>query len=942
MRKIFIFMLVLASLFVGLMSSSTKKLQADTKPTVLKIHYFRFNDDYQDGWSIWLWQKAPTDGAGVDCTFDKDASGLVYDDFGVVATIDLTSSSFKGATRIGVIMKKGSWEQKDISVDRFIDIPEQTNDGVVNVYFVEDDERIGYSIDDPQGPERKDKIRYAYFQSETKIVFGLTKAINKDDISLLIGGELATNCTINLNKSSGIITLYSKLDFNNSYIVQANIAGETMSYAVTYDGIYDSKAFNDAFYYSGNDLGSIPSQSETTFRLWAPISKSVVLNIYASGTPQSLGGTDEAIQTVPMQKDVKGTWFAKINQNLHGYYYTYSVTNGSTTYEVVDPYAKSAGVNGLRGMIIDFAKINPNGFSYNKRAQNINKETDAIVYELHVRDLTSHSSWNGKEEYRGKFLGLTEKGTRYQGATTGLDHIIELGVTHVQLIPIFDHGAVDESRLNDTKYKQNGIFNWGYMPENYNVPEGSYSSDPYDGITRVVELKQTTTSLVNNNINVVMDVVYNHTGKSGDSNLNLIVPGYYYRMNEDGSFSNGSGCGNETASERLMMRKFMVDSVVFWATEYNIAGFRFDLMALHDTDTMNEIATKLKAIDKNILIYGEPWNGGTTPIDGGIAADKVNLAKMPNIGAFNDDMRDAIKGSVFDAAGKGFIQGDISSANINKIKYGIVGGVNHKGVSSEGLSYNKVWHTSPSKTINYVSAHDNNTLYDKIMLSTTNKQKDARIEMQKQANAIVLTSQGIVFIHAGAEFMRSKPKEGGGYDSNSYTSPDSTNQLRWDKKVGTNNTNVFNYYKQLIAFRKAHPAFRLGTAEEVNNSIEFLDNLPKGVIAYTISTDNISEADSYKKILVIHNSNALQLASINIPEGKWTQVANCIQVGEEIKDFVEGDKINVFANETAILYLNVESHDSPAKKGCFKNTQIVEFISLMSLLVASVYVIKKR
>ncbi|HPG44026.1 MAG TPA: alpha-amylase family glycosyl hydrolase, partial [Acholeplasmataceae bacterium] len=341
--------------------------------------------------------------------------------------------------------------------------------------------------------------------------------------------------------------------------------------------------------------------------LWAPISSAVTLNLYQTGTPANYGGSDTPTQTIPMIKGDQGVYMVEVNQSLHGTYYTYSVTNGSSTYEVIDPYAKSSGVNGLRGLVVDFSQINPEGFEYNDRPDNMNSYTDAIIYELHVRDLTTHSSWNGTEANRGKYLGLIEKGTSYQGVSTGFDHIVELGVTHVQLLPFFDYGVVDETKVGDVGYN---AFNWGYMPLNFNVLEGTYSSDPYNGLTRVIEMKQVVQAFHEENIRINMDVVYNHTGLSADSNFNLIIPGYYHRKTDTGAFSNGSGTGNETASERYMVRKFMVDSVLFWATEYNLSGFRFDLMALHDIETMELIAEELHAIDPTIMVYGEPWMGG--------------------------------------------------------------------------------------------------------------------------------------------------------------------------------------------------------------------------------------------------------------------------------------------------------------------------------------------
>jgi pullulanase len=559
-------------------------------------------------------------------------------------------------------------------------------------------------------------------------------------------------------------------------------------------------------------------------------------------------------------------------------------------------------------MIVDFSQTNPEGFTYNSRPDNITNPTDAIIYELHVRDLTSHSSWNGPEAYRGKFLGLSVEGTSYNGVTTGLDHIKELGVTHVQLLPLFDFGVVDETKLNDAKYKK---FNWGYMPLNYNTPEGSYSTDPYDGTKRITELKQTVSALNKNNIGLIMDVVYNHTGLSADSNFNIIVPGYYYRLNSDGGFSNGSGTGNETASERYMMRKFMIDSTTFWAKEYNISGFRFDLMALHDTETMNQIVDALKAINEDIMVFGEPWNGGTTVMDASTAADKLNLVDMPEVAAFNDDFRDGIKGSVFSASEGGFVQGINTPTVNNRVRYGVAGGTDYPGLGLEGISYKTIWHTSPSKTINYVSAHDNNTLYDKLMLSTSFNLKQYVDEMQKQAYAIVLTSQGIPFLHAGVEFMRSKPATGGTFDSNSYQSPDTVNQLRWDLKAQTTKMEVFAYYKGLIELRKAHPAFRMATSAEVLNNVDFVYEDKPGILAYTIS--NYANNDTWGTILVIHNSGTF--VKLPLPAGTWNMVDDGKRVGTEVlKTYEEGSTVTVLDHETVILYQGEKAPED--SKGC--------------------------
>lgn len=905
-------------------------ISAEESITTLKIHYFRYNGDYSDGWDLWVWQKAPVDGAGASYSFDRVNNEIVIDDFGAVATIDLTNSSLKGATKIGIIIRKGDSWVKDVSTDRFIDIKETNETGVIDRYFVEGDKRIGSSSNDPLGPDRTDKIRFAYFKNESEIAFSLTAKLKSNDISLIVDGEIF-NSTIEVEGTNGLVTINEKLDFSKSYILSANFSKGQKTYQITYDGIYDSDAFNEAFGYEGNDLGATINNGKTTFRLWAPISSRVVLNIYSTGTPLSLGGSNTKEEIIEMKKDVKGTWVYEVNESLHGKYYTYSVTNGLITNEVVDPYAKSAGVNGVRGLIVDFSKTNPKGFKYNNRPNNISNATDSIIYELHVRDLTSHSSWNGNEEYRGKLLGLTVEGTTYENVTTGLDHIKELGVTHLQLLPFFDHGVINEA-------DPNAAFNWGYMPLNFNVIEGSYSTNPFDGLVRISELKQVTNTLTKNNIGLIMDVVYNHTGQSADSNFNLIVPGYYYRMNSDGSFSNGSGCGNETASERYMMQKFILDSVIFWATEYNISGFRFDLMGLHDTETMNLVATKLHEIDKNILVYGEPWNGGASLVDTSVAADKTNLSDLNNVAAFNDEIRDGIKGSVFSTTEKGFIQGNIEDSILNKVKYGVVGGVEHYQVDKSFLSNSEFWSASPIRTINYVSAHDNNTLYDKIVLSTSSKQKDLRDDMQKQANAIVMTSQGIVFLHAGVDFMRSKPNGEGGYDSNSYASSDETNQLRWDLKAKADNLSCFNYYKGLIALRKAHPAFRMTEASDVIKNVKFIYEDNPNIIAYTIS--NFANNDSFGTILVINANCNKQLTTLTLPSGEWNLVANGTKVSlESFKTYTDGSTINIFANETLILY---QGYQVPKKTGCNSASYINIINTLSCLFLISLVSYKKK
>lgn len=917
MKKLFI---LFFTFILGFICIPSFKLSAEQiEPDTMVIHYFRYANDYDDGWNFWLWPEAANGSAKAIDTNEQEE--IVTDDFGSVTVVDISTVT---AARMGIIIRQGDWLKKDIDKDRYIDIPATAEGGIFHVYLVEGDERIGYSINDPNGPDKSNKVLGAYFTAMRTIKFSLTSPVTSDKVSLLINNVSASS-TVTMNNLSGTMTISSDVDLSKTYTINVQFTEGTKSYDVTFDGIYDTPEFETAFGYDGNDLGAVINGTTTNFRLWAPISSSVDLKIYDSGSPAYLinkdaTATDTASQTISMTKSEKGTWVASVPQNLHGKYYTYVVTNGIKTSEVVDPYAKSVGVNGLRGMIVDFSQTNPEGFAYNKRPDTITNYTDAIIYEVHVRDLTTHSSWvvgSQYEKYRGKFMGFTVEGTTYNGVSTGIDHIKELGVTHVQILPFFDYGnAVDESGSSTQ-------FNWGYMPLNFNSLEGYYSTNPYDGAVRINEFKQLMVTMDKNNLRVVMDVVYNHTGQSGDSNFNLILPGYYHRMNTNGSFSNGSGTGNETASERYMMQKFMVDSVVFWASEYNISGFRFDLMALHDTETMNMIVDALHEIDDTILVFGEPWTGGGTTLSPALAADKNNLYKMPGVAAFNDEIRDGVKGSVFNASVGGFVQGVVDLPTINKLKSGIVGGTEFAGIDSSYLSYTKFWGNNPSQVINYVSAHDNNTLYDKLMLSTNYKQTEFIPNMIKQANAIVLLSQGIPFIHAGEEFMRSKPCAVGHtdtcdaskkYDHNSYQSPDSVNQLRWDVKAKEENLDVFNYYKELINFRKTQPLLRLSTAEQVTDVLTFLEFTDPTVVGYTLS--NYDQYTPYDSIMVIHNTG--DFASVKLPEGEaWNLIGNRNGISETIiKTYAGGANLPILENETVILYQGYNEPPVEEPTGC--------------------------
>lgn len=905
---------------------------AATPVTDVYIHYYRYQGDYTP-WDLWVWKNQPTSEAGAGYSFVTDDTAGALNYGGVVSKVAL-SGTLAGSTRIGFIVRKPDWSAKDVEVDRFIDIPNQVESGILHVYLVEGDARVGIGINDPNGPDKNPKFRVGYFQDTNKIYFSATEALTQNNITITEDGNPINIVNYTPSGTQGIIEINTQLDFSKRYEITGTFSNNFVNkLTLTYDGVYDSEAFEESFGYEGNDLGAIPSANKTTFRLWAPVSEQVLLNIYDTGTPANLGGSDTKSATYEMQRSVKGTFYFEVNQNLHGKYYTYSVTNGSNTHEVIDPYAKSSGINGVRGLVVDFSKTNPAGFVYGSRPNNMVNQTDAIIYELHVRDLTIHESWNGSEINRGRYLGLVEPGTTYQGVTTGFDHIKELGVTHVQLLPFFDFGVLDESRINQPGYNS---FNWGYMPINFNVLEGSYSKDPYDGLSRITEMKTAIKAFADANIRINMDVVYNHTGLTADSNFNLIVPGYYFRKNPNGSFSNGSGTGNETASERYMMRKFMIDSLVFWTTEYNISGYRFDLMALHDLETMRQIEAALKQIDETIMIYGEPWMGGSSPLPVSEQAGKRNIDVLGTIGAFNDDFRDAVKGSVFNREEKAFLQGSYSAQGTDRIKYGIVGGSEFDGINSSYLSTSKFWHVEPSKIINYVTAHDNNTLHDKLYISLQSENALNLIpRLVRQGNAMVLTAQGIPFIHAGDEFMRSKPSaDGRGFDHNSYESPDSVNQMRWDLKAKQEEMVIFEYFKGLIELRKKHTSFRMTEPEDIRNNLTFVYEDVRGVIAYEIM--NNASNDKYERIMVIHNSNR-ESTRLKLPDqGGWVLLADGDKVNSNgIATFGGGSTIRVAANSTYVMYQDKNLPD---------RNYVLEWSALLGILLSfigwSVYMLK--
>ena len=620
--------------------------------------------------------------------------------------------------------------------------------------------------------------------------------------------------------------------------------------------------------YKGTDLGLIYTPKMSTFKIWAPTAEQALLVFYNSGD----GGEQTTLTN--LKKDINGTWSARVDGDLKGKFYVFKVqVNGKWLNEVPDPYAKAVGVNGKRAMVVDLKDTDPVDWEKDK-SPSFRNTTDAILFELHVRDASIDPGSGIKN--KGKYLGLTETGTKNaEGLSTGLDHIKELGVTHVHLLPVFDFYSLDESKPDKPQY------NWGYDPLNYNVPDGSFSTNPYDGVTRIKEFKQMVMALHQNGLRVVMDVVYNHTRLTEDSYFNQLVPGYYYRQTRDGKFSNATACGNETASERYMMRKFMLESVLYWVKEYHIDGFRFDLMGVHDIETMNLISKELHKIKPDILLYGEGWTAGASPMPDSLRALKKYAYKLDRIAVFSDDIRDGIKGSVFEHDDKGFVSGKPGMEE--SIKFGIVASCKHPQVDYTKVNYSKApYSAQPWNTITYAECHDNHVLWDKLTISAKNATEGERLEMYKLALSIVLTSQGISFLHAGTEFLRTKKGV-----ENSFESPDSINAINWNLK--TRNKEVFEYLKALIKMRKEHPAFRMNNAKPIFNNIRFYNNLPAGVIAYGINGNAVN--DKWRRILVCFNGTRKR-QSIPLEKYVWNT-------------WILDNKRHLIA-ETKIVSLNIE------------------------------------
>ena len=854
-------------------NGSTDEENKASVNAVVYFHYQRQNSDY-DEWQIWLWDD---EGAAVDWE-DKDS-------FGVYFRVDLTdpTSDFYQATTLGYIYRFGEWKAKDkVANDRFITLTEAMIDSnnEIHLYSFEGVETIFL---DKEGSKPVYEITGFMLSTDARTVTYSANATG-EQYYIYRNGEIYEQGE--MMQSEGTVTLPEKFDLKNKDNYQLVIKFDdivTLSADLNISNYFDSNAFKRDYTYEGNDLGVTVKDGKTTFKLWAPASNKVSVELFQYGHPKKMGtekypGDDTPVKSFEMTLGDKGVWSYTADEDLTGYYYTYTVVNGTTkTTDITDPYAYATGVNGLRSYIVDFSKLNPTGWDYNRKG--LYTPNELVVYEIHVRDLTMDDTWNGTEANRGTFLGMCESGTKFSigstTVTTGFDHIKELGVNAVQILPFFD------ASNKETDFDQ---FNWGYNPQNYNVLEGQYSTDPYNAETRIKEFKQMVQAYHDANIEIVMDVVYNHMSGISGSSFHKILPGYFFRYDKSGKAYNGSGCGNDVATEREMVRKYIVDSVKFWANEYNIKGFRFDLMALIDIETMNQVDAALNAIDPNIVLYGEPWAAGSTGIGSADQASVSNASRFTGIGMFSDRFRESAKGNN-DGAGFGWVQG---GGNASELVRGLQGNI---------LNTNN----SIQQQVNYVTCHDNLALADKLRTCGIIEADLGKASVL--ANGLVLTSEGIRFMHGGEEILRSKPiyENGiwtGEYSHNSYNLPDISNSLKWENKIIY--ADAYNAYKDLVHISTSQSAFHFSSnaVSSANYKIK-LQTAETIVVEITTPTD-MKDSDDWSKITVIYSSGKGANTSYTL-SGNWN-VATVSGTANITKGSTVTGEVTLGAYSIAVLY----------------------------------------
>ncbi len=807
----------------------------------LKIHYHRYDDSYA-GWTLWTWVK--------DSTYEIKAEG--QDDFGLIFNIDL--DQYPPHQQLHFLPKYKNWAAKD-APDR------SWQKSMANEIWIIQEKSLIYT----QKPDISPFIRNAFIDGNKELTVLISNAISRDELSDL-------NPIIELSKTDSEIKVNSlelfPADQDSSAVIKIKLPQPLdmtqlpghLSLKGYQPGDLIIRHIRDAKKYTFKDsLGIFYDPRQTRFNIFAPGANQVTLNIY--NRPQH----DQA-QQYQLKEQSPGLWTALVNGDLLGKYYTYQVSGPDPTYthevELIDPNARATTAHNGRGIIIndDTPIADSPTFPFE----------DAIIYELHIRDFTIAE--NSGVQNKGKYLGFVEPGTKLPGTdlATGLDHLSELGINTVQLLPVQDFEHEDVT---------NNYF-WGYMPVNFNAPDGWYATNPLDK-SAVVELKKLIHGLHQRGIKVVLDVVYNHTAETSPNiryNFNGIAPNFYYRTRIDGSYWNGSGTGNEVRSETEMVRRFIVESVKYWVREYKVDGFRFDLMGLHDMETMRQIVTILRKLKPDIFIYGEPWTAGDTPIEPTVKGKQKNQG----FAVFNDHFRDALKGPWFNLE-PGYVQ---TGSRLDQVKTGIMGSITD-------------FAAAPTEVINYVACHDGRTLWDRLIATTEDSlfHTDTELKaMDKLAAVILLTSQGTPFLHGGQEILRTK------FGShNSYNQPDKINKIRWDYKQ--ENYDIFQYYQGLIKLRKAHPMFRLASAADIKENLVFFEAMglpvPAKCIAYQLSRGDTE--DEWRQVVVLINPNK-SAQNFQIPSGKWILVINDHQAGTEIITPINGPEVTLKPISAMVMY----------------------------------------
>ncbi len=870
-------------LLFSVLSFSPPAEAAGSCPTAqcahLVVHYKRNAPTNYSDWGLWLWAFK---GVGLPESTVTPFSASVLDSDGY-ALIDTQVPISAGVTELGLIPRlKTSWT-KDGDLDRVVKLDSNHSAEIwikqgdsylyPNSTFIVPAEMWGASIE----TLRTIKVVLSKANGTAGPGFSLSgtgapNILSATKILDLNNGASASNKQWLLTTDADI-PLGTNITVSHTDPDPARTFGSRVAVPA---GVFTSQQFLNLYTYSGDDLGATYSTAKTDFRVWAPTASSVSLVTYASATQDA---ADATVTAMTKPADGKGTWTVSLSGDKAGLIYNYRVTVGGNTEEAVDPYARSVTINGNRGVVIDLAATNPTGWASQAKPAFSGKLTDAVMYELHVRDATKDSSSGVATQNRGKYLGLAQLGTSIKvgsvTAPTGLSAIKDLGVTHVQLLPFYDYAS---GGLED-----NPTFNWGYDPKNYNAPEGQYSSDPTNPVARVTELKTAIQALHKAGLRVTMDVVYGHVASATEFSEQLIVPGYWFRRDASGNLTNGSGCGNDVATERPMVRKFIVDSMKYWTREYKLDGFRIDQMGLWDVETLNQVRAGVSSVEPKATIIGEGWNMG--PDIGVAQGTQRQLQSMPGIGAFNDVIRNAVKGDP-DGSGLGFVNGS-PATTLESVKVGVIG-------NTPSTSVLVPWETlDAGQSVNYVEAHDNKTLFDKLN-SVSNDGNIGSIGKQvRQSGAIVMLSEGTPFIQAGQEFLRTKNDQ-----NNSYNLSDEINSLKWGQRATYAAT--VSYYKGLISLRKAHPAFRMSSPTSISKNLKFL-NAPNSVLAYSLNGKAVK--DSWATIVVISNPNATA-QKVTLPAvGNWVASVLGDKAGVSTLATYRGTKsVTVAPNSTLVVH----------------------------------------